>query len=400
MLPKRMILRVALLLVVLPIVAHAEKEELVDGLWYEQTWRKPPPPTPNGQPRRTGPLALAVYTLEVDPTQFEIRPALAYGKGAGLDTVSNIAKQNNAVAAINGGFFKGNRQNGAPEYAYKIEDTWYADSTTPRSVLGWNEDADELFVGRLKNKWSLSIDGKEYPTGRVNQVRQPAGRVLYTPAYNGRTFNAGGGVEIGIQNDEVIFVHTEIGSSKIPKDGYVYSIGPQVPFDAEQIEVGMPAIVMHECIAFEAQDPKTQLEESDLEEVDYIVNGIPIMITEGEKVKSFAPEGVQNIVPRSIVTGRHPRTAVGLLENGHWLFVVVDGRQQAHSMGMTIDELANFMLKEGCVEAINLDGGASASMYLQGQTKNRPGRGRGERPVSDAILVLPRSCDELDEEIN
>ena len=390
----RMLTRVSLLLLLLPALANAQKNEILDGMWYELTSRKPPPPGPNGQTRRSGPQALAVYTLEVDPAQFEIKPALACGKGAGLETVSNIAKKNGAIAAINGGFFKGSRHNGAPEYAYKLGETWYAENVTPRAVLGWNEDADDLMIGRLKNEWTLTIGGKEYPTGRINQVRKPGDRVLYTPAYGGKTMSPGAGVEIGIVDDKVTFVRTNSGGSPIPKGGFVYSIGAQVPFDASKIEVGMDAIVTHQCMGYEAQDPSKMLQESDWEEVDYIVNGIPIMITDGKKVKSFAPEGVKNIVPRSIVSGRHPRTAVGLLGNGNWLFVVVDGRQQGHSMGMTIDELADFMVKEGCVEAINLDGGASASLFLQGKTINRPGRGRGERPVSDAILVLPKSYDE------
>ncbi len=71
------------------------------------------------------------------------------------------------------------------------------------------------------------------------------------------------------------------------------------------------------------------------------------------------------VVPESfthIAAGRHPRTAIGSTEDGKTLFMVtVDGRQ-SHSIGMTMEELAAFMLEIGCYQAINMDGGGSATM--------------------------------------
>ena len=388
---KKFVINILLLALALsPVAMQAGREELAPGLWYEHTFRKPPPPTVNGQPRRSGPLALAVFALEVDPTVYDIKPVLAKGQGAGLENLSSIAKNHGAVAAINGGFYKGTRQNGAPEYTYKIKDTWNADTTTARDVLGWNEHGDGLMVGRVKNKWTLTIGEREMPIDRVNQLRRPGNKILYTKAYNARTLTGVGGVEIGIAEGKVSFINTETGNTNIPQDGCVYSVASAETFNLEGIEIGMPALLSHECVGYEVEDPRTPLEESDLTDVDYLVNGIPVLITGGEKVKSFAPEGIRNVLPRTIISGRHPRTAVGLLDNDNWLFVVVDGRMPQFSMGMTIDELADYMLGQGCVEAINLDGGSSAALFLEDKIINRPGRGRGARPVSDVIVVLPK----------
>ena len=385
---RRTMMRLWLLVALMPVAAWSAKEEIADGLWYEHTWREPPPLGPDGR-KGIGPPALAIYTLEVDPAHYRIEPALGQDRGAGLETVSSIGRKSGAIAAINGGFFKGNKTTGAPEHAYKIDDTWYADSATARSVLGWNKGADGLMVGRLKNDWSLMVGERELPISRVNQQRTPQSKILYTPAYSNRTMTGPGGIEIGIGDDVVKFIHTDQCNSIIPKNGYVYSIGERVSFNLAGIEVGMPASVMHECLGYEIEDPKQPLEESDWDGFDYIVNGLPILIADGQKVQSFAPEGIEKIVPRTIISGKHPRTAVGLLENGNWLFVVVDGRQARHSMGMTINELADYMLAQGCVEAINLDGGSSATMFLQGNIANRPGRSGKERGVSDAIVILP-----------
>ena len=83
---------------------------------------------------------------------------------------------------------------------------------------------------------------------------------------------------------------------------------------------------------------------------------------------------------RTSVAAAAPRTAFGYYEPGHYAIVVVDGRQEGYSIGMTIDELAAFMVGLGCKEAYNLDGGASSVMYFNGQVINRQS---GSRGVSD-----------------
>jgi hypothetical protein len=85
---------------------------------------------------------------------------------------------------------------------------------------------------------------------------------------------------------------------------------------------------------------------------------------------------------------RNPRTAVGLTGSGQLLLVVVDGRQGSYSAGMTLRELAGLMADLGAQTAVNLDGGGSSEMFLNGLVVNRPSDGR-ERLVSSALVVLP-----------
>lgn len=88
----------------------------------------------------------------------------------------------------------------------------------------------------------------------------------------------------------------------------------------------------------------------------------------------------------------NPRTAIGLVEEGHYVFVVTDGRTD-ESGGLTLYELATFMVKELGVEtAYNLDGGGSTTLYLNGEVINNPsgggyGSSSGERKVSDIVYV-------------
>ena len=86
--------------------------------------------------------------------------------------------------------------------------------------------------------------------------------------------------------------------------------------------------------------------------------------------------------------GRQPRTGVGVTASGKILLVVVDGRQARWSLGPTAHEFAQIMADLGAVTALNLDGGGSSEMVVQGEVVNRPSDGH-ERSLSNAILVLP-----------
>ncbi|WP_242839346.1 phosphodiester glycosidase family protein [Oribacterium sp. P6A1] len=85
----------------------------------------------------------------------------------------------------------------------------------------------------------------------------------------------------------------------------------------------------------------------------------------------------------------NPRTAIGMLEDGHYVFVVTDGRT-SESTGLTLYQLAEFMQSLGCTTAYNLDGGGSSTMYFNGQIVNKPTTGGNkisERSVSDIIYI-------------
>ena len=88
------------------------------------------------------------------------------------------------------------------------------------------------------------------------------------------------------------------------------------------------------------------------------------------------------------IAGRNPRTAIGMISPLHYVFVVVDGRTSV-SAGYTFYELGNVMADYGCVEAYNLDGGGSSTLYFNGEIINMPTNGTtvGEREVSDIVYI-------------
>ena len=84
----------------------------------------------------------------------------------------------------------------------------------------------------------------------------------------------------------------------------------------------------------------------------------------------------------------NPRTAIGIIDDLHYVFVVSDGRTD-DSEGLSLYELASFMDQLGVQTAYNLDGGGSSTMVFQNQIINNPTGGFGdrEREVSDIVYI-------------
>lgn len=86
--------------------------------------------------------------------------------------------------------------------------------------------------------------------------------------------------------------------------------------------------------------------------------------------------------------GIAPRTAIGQRSDGAILFLVIDGRQ-TKSIGASLKDVQNIMLQYGAVNATNLDGGSSSTMYYEGDVINNTCDPLGERSVPSAIYVKP-----------
>ncbi len=108
------------------------------------------------------------------------------------------------------------------------------------------------------------------------------------------------------------------------------------------------------------------------------------------QVWTFGPMLLENGQPmqefNSTLNKANPRTAVGYYEPGHYCFLVVDGRQEGYSDGMTLKELSQFFYDKGCKVAFNLDGGRSSEMVFLDQTINRPYD--GGRATTDILMIV------------
>lgn len=124
----------------------------------------------------------------------------------------------------------------------------------------------------------------------------------------------------------------------------------------------------------------------DWADMRHAMGGIPRIVVDGQV--DVNSEGGS----ASFINSRHPRTALGLIDEQHAMIVVIEGRS-AESKGMSLKALAEFMISLGAKQAVNLDGGGSTAMYIDPQLGdadgviNRPSDGR-ERRVNAAFAVF------------
>lgn len=311
-------------------------------------------------------------TLLVDPASgMTVAPALGDGGRLRRQRTSEIARRTRAVAASNGGFFA---PSGDPLGCLMIGGEILSEPDPLRTCAGITRDGKVIFdrvAGELlviAGEASTRIDG-------INRQRRADELILYRPQYEGSTRTNNFGAEAVVTNGVVTQLRDQRGNTPIPRDGLVLSgHGRGRQWILNWLQPGATLTVHTEFVS-PSGDPRWQ-------QVVHAVGGGPRLLRAGQFVGG---EGF----PPDFTDRRHPRTALGVLEDGRIVLLVVDGRQPTHSLGMTLLELAVALRRAGAVEGINLDGGGSSTLVVGGRVVNRPSDETGERPVTDALVVVP-----------
>jgi hypothetical protein len=233
----------------------------------------------------------------------------------------------------------------------------------------------------------MHINGHLYPVNELNRP-YPQGPALYSDVYaeNSPKFKSPV-TEIVISGNRIEKVYTAShGQKNIPKGGWIYVL----PKDHQGLGASLNEgdAVSLEVVSSQLKNFEAQFFDKDWHSIDNVLASTPLLLYNGG-----IPEYLRE-ANSAFYTKRHPRTAVGLLKNGAWVFVVVDGRQKC-SEGATILELAQLMKNLGCVSALNFDGGGSSTMVIHDKIVNSlSGREyaltRKERPVSNALLICAK----------
>lgn len=107
---------------------------------------------------------------------------------------------------------------------------------------------------------------------------------------------------------------------------------------------------------------------------------------------SFLPtlskNGQKLPIPKEWANQKQPRTLIGHFLNGDLLMIVIDGRQQGWSQGVTLEEAQEKLIQFNVRDAYNLDGGGSSTFYYNGKVLNKPSDGR-ERPIVSSFIIIP-----------
>jgi exopolysaccharide biosynthesis protein len=113
------------------------------------------------------------------------------------------------------------------------------------------------------------------------------------------------------------------------------------------------------------------------------VGGGPVLIDNGKCVNAYKEEVFYGIGPES----SQPRTAIGVTADRKMMFFVCEGREMTAGVtGLTTAEVAGVLMGLGCVEAINLDGGGSSCMLVNGQETIKVSDG-SQRAVASTVML-------------
>ncbi len=129
--------------------------------------------------------------------------------------------------------------------------------------------------------------------------------------------------------------------------------------------------------------------ETDITAEELLAEGVVNLFAFGPSLIENGEVSVDENTEVKKAMNKNPRTAIGIIDDLHYILVVSDGRT-SESEGLSLYELANIMKTYGVTTAYNLDGGGSSTMYFNGTVVNNPttnGRRISEREVSDIVYI-------------
>lgn len=304
-----------------------------------------------------------INVVEVDmklAKDLELTPALSSDTTLqSRRTITTIAKNKNAVVALNGTYFK--PQTGVPLGTLMINKKMYTGPIYDRVAMGIFDNGFD--IARVQLNASVNGSGKTIPVNNINQPRMLSTYVLVYTSEWGKYSPYAPKYGMGLQVVEGKITKASANPIEIPQNGYVIS-GPK--------SVLQPLLDKKDAELIINTNPEWK-------NVKHIISGGPYLVRNSEV---FVDMTAQKL---GAIGGRNPRSAIGYTADNNLILVAVDGREGS-SIGMTLMELASFMQSIGCTNAMNLDGGGSTVMYVNGQVVNKP-QMKGGIPLSNAIVL-------------
>jgi hypothetical protein len=357
-------------------------------------------------PRARGPWHVKVLT--VDPHRFRGRLDASYGHDIqDRETTSSMAREAGATAATNGGFFVLDPAAGAPGDPAGVgvyDGRLLSEPVGHRPALVLHPSARRTSIVRPGWTSQAEIDGHWVPLDGVDRepglIRNCGGDrtdsptslplqdvtcsddselVAITPQYGPSTPTGPGREVVLDRRHDVVRTAASRGTSLAPGETALQGTG------------SFSDTLAH--LAFGDHVPlRTRLTGTPATGPTTMVNGGPVLVRHGrmdvtQRRDGFVHPGDPGFAYGWVVE-RNPRTFAGIDSRGRTVIVTVDGRSTS-DLGLSVPEEARVARSLGLVDAMNLDGGGSTAMAVDGRLVNHPSDATGERAVGEALLVLP-----------
>ena len=328
------------------------------------------------------PWSIHIVKIERSYPDFEFCTTLGKAETFGMGTVSEQLKSLTQearlpLAAINGDFYLNSQKYQGRPRDVQIWHGEVVSSPSGHTAFWVDAQAQPHMTNVFSRFRAIWADGTTTPIG-LNQDREDEAAVLYTGVAGSSTQTAGGvdlileaatnsawlPLRLGSVYQARVRTVRESGNAPLTRDTMVLSVGPKLVTRLPPLRSGLTLQISTET-------------SPDLAGAVVAIGGGPAMV---HNHKPLQWTGFLHL--------RHPRSAFGWNKDYYFL-VEVDGRQSNISVGMTFPELADYLVKIGCEEAMNFDGGGSATLWALGAVRNSPSEG-DERPSANALVVVRR----------
>jgi hypothetical protein len=300
-----------------------------------------------------------VTWLEINPriTQVKLKPILPNANTlVGTAPLILTAQQNSAVAAINGGYF--NRNNRYPLGAIRYNNQWLSSPILNRGAIAWN-NSGEFYFNRLTLEETLVTSTNRLPILFLNSGYVQAGIARYNRLW--------GATYIPLIDNEVILVveknqivkqfaggKANEAAIPIPENGYLLTLRGKATDSINQLPIGSVIQITSTTTP------------SDFSRYPNILGAGPLLLQNRQVVLDAKSEKFSDAFAQE----KAVRSAICTTATGTLIIAAVHNRP--NGAGPSLAEHTQLMRQMGCVNALNLDGGSSTSLYLGGELINRP----------------------------
>ncbi|WP_223734331.1 phosphodiester glycosidase family protein, partial [Streptomyces purpurogeneiscleroticus] len=353
-----------------------------------------------------------VKVAVIDPRAYKGRLDAGYGTAvAGREKVTDMAARANSLLAVNAGFFVMEDKDGVPGAAAGIaayNGRLQSAATNGRIAAVLRGDGLHPEFRHLRTELKVTADGATELVDGINRVpgkvrncggvggdgpterpqhdvtcTDPDEIVRFTPELGAET-PAGPGVE-AVLDGEGLVQQLRPRGGPVPEGGTVLAgIGAGERWLRDHAAPGS-AVRLDEKITDTDGRPVRLTAQDD------IVNGGPQLVRDGRVAVDYAADGIEHAGDRSFAytwgIRRNPRMVLGTDRAGRIILLTSAGRQPGYSDGLGLNEAAALIRSLGATHAMNLDGGGSVGMAVDGRLITTPSDATGERAVGDALLL-------------
>jgi hypothetical protein len=317
---------------------------------------------------RIGSRQVLINSVRLDPraVPLELRPLNRSDGMQGLSSLSQLARQEEALIAINGGYF--NRVNRLPLGAMREQGRWLSGPILNRGVAGWSASELPTFDRLMLIESVSDRSGQRWPIASVNSGYVQKGLARYTADWGPRYQPITGSEMAVLLRNGTVSERFEAGQLSA---GVVLRPGEQLIVARGGVSVPWQP---GELLSLESKPTNGVGQKAN------VLGGGPLLLKDGQVVLNGAAEGFSS----GFIAQAAPRTVIGSDGRQLWLITL----QGVNNAGPTLLETALLMRQEGLVDALNLDGGSSTGLVLA-DVHTVKGRGVAAA-VHNGLGLVPR----------